>query len=66
MGVPVGSANDPETKAELIAENDAIVATLYGLSRDQLEVLFETFHIGWDYTEDLAKTLKYFDALEDV
>lgn len=66
VGVPVGSANDPEIKTELIAENDAIVAKLYGLSRDQLEVLFETFHVGWDYTEDLARTLKYFDASEDV
>lgn len=66
VGVPVGSANDPETKAELIAENDAIVAKLYGLTRGQIEVLFQTFHVGWDYTEDLAKTLKYFDALEDV
>lgn len=66
VGVPVGSTNDLEIKTELIAENDAIVAKLYGLTRGQLEVLFETFHIGWDYTEDLAKTLKYFDALEDV
>lgn len=65
VGVPVGSANDPEVKRELIAENDAIVAKLYGLNREQLTVLFETFHIGWDYSDDLARTLKYFDALED-
>ena len=64
VGVPVGSANDPEVKRELIAENDAIVAKLYGLSSEQLTVLFETFHIGWDYSDDLAHTLKYFDALE--
>lgn len=65
VGVPVGSANDPEVKRELIAENDAIVAKLYGLNREQLTVLFETFHIGWDYSDDLARTLKYFDALEE-
>ena len=65
VGVPVGSASDPEVKRELIAENDAIVAKLYGLNREQLTVLFETFHIGWDYSDDLARTLKYFDALED-
>lgn len=65
VGVPVGSANDPEVKRELIAENDAIVAKLYGLNREQLTLLFETFHIGWDYSDDLARTQKSFDALEE-
>jgi hypothetical protein len=44
-----------------IAELDAICANLYGLSRDQLVHIFETFHRGWNYTERLAMTLKFFD-----
>ena len=43
VGVPVGSANDPEAKADLIAELDACVAHLYGLDIDDLGVLYRTF-----------------------
>ncbi|SES04836.1 Eco57I restriction-modification methylase domain-containing protein [Corynebacterium cystitidis] len=65
VGVGVATANDAAVKSALIAENDAIVAKLYGLTADQLKVLFHTFHIGWDYEDDLARTLEYFEALED-
>jgi len=43
VGVAVGSANDPEVKADLIAELDACVALLYGLDTDDLAVLYSTF-----------------------
>ncbi len=43
VGVPVGSANDPQTKADLICELDACVALLYGLDPDDLAVLYRTF-----------------------
>lgn len=36
-----------------IAEIDALVSHLYGLSWDQVEHIFETFHRGWDYRERL-------------
>ena len=43
VGVQVGSANDPATRADLICELDACVAVLYGLDEDDLAVLFSTF-----------------------
>jgi hypothetical protein len=53
------SSNNPEP-AE-VAELDAISACLYGLTKDQLIHIFETFHRGWNYSERLAMTLKYFE-----
>ena len=43
VGVPVGSANDPVIKQDLIHELDACVAHLYGLDEDDLAVIYETF-----------------------
>ncbi len=43
VGVPVGSADAPEIKADLICELDACVAHLYGLDEDDLAVLYRTF-----------------------
>jgi hypothetical protein len=64
VGVPTGSVKTPVEKAELEAELDALVASLYDLSRDQVEHLFATFHRGWDYKPRLSKVLGYFDAIE--
>ncbi|HEY9475549.1 MAG TPA: hypothetical protein VIS06_17090 [Mycobacteriales bacterium] len=61
VGVPVGSVTDEATKNGLIAELDAVVAHLYGLSRADVEHIFATFHRGWDYAERLAAVLGYFD-----
>jgi len=66
VGVPVGSVVDAATETELVAELDALVARLYGLSRVQLEHVFATFHRGWDYESRLEKVSGYFDALEGV
>ncbi|WP_204018675.1 Eco57I restriction-modification methylase domain-containing protein [Sphaerimonospora thailandensis] len=65
VGVPVGSVHTAEEKADLIAELDAVVALLYGLDRDQVTHIFETFHRGWDYTERLAVVLRHYDAWKD-
>ncbi len=43
VGVPVGSAHDPEVKSDLICELDACVAILYGIDEDDLAVLYGTF-----------------------
>ena len=43
VGVPVGSANDPKARANLMGELDACVAHLYGLDEDDLAVLYGTF-----------------------
>ena len=43
VGVPVGAADSPEVKADLICELDACVAHLYGFDEHDLAVLFSTF-----------------------
>lgn len=43
VSVPVGSVNDRETEWELTSELDACVAHLYGLSEDDLDVIYTTF-----------------------
>jgi hypothetical protein len=48
-------------KYELICELDSVVAHLYGLTKSQLSHIFETFHVGWDYTDRLKKTLVHYD-----
>lgn len=62
VGVPVGSVSEDE-KPELIAELDALVAHLYGLDRDDVIHIFETFHRGWDFGPRLEKVLGYFDSI---
>jgi hypothetical protein len=63
VGVPVGSVSDEE-KSLLEAELDSLVAHLYGLEREHVIHIFETFHRGWDYQPRLAKVLEYFDKIE--
>ena len=50
-----------EIKNDMINELDAVVAHLYGLTKSQLSHIFETFHLGWDYTDRLKKTLVHYD-----
>ena len=52
-------------KDELIAELDALVSLLYGLSEDQVEHVFATFHRGWDYEPRLQTVLKHYRAWKD-
>ena len=52
---------DSDAKDAAIAEIEALVAHLYGLSRAQLEHVFATFHRGWAYQEPLAATLVFYD-----
>jgi hypothetical protein len=60
VGVTVGSVQDGRRPA-LIAELDALSASLYGLSRNQLVHIFETFHRGWNFMQRLQDTLTFFD-----
>jgi hypothetical protein len=64
VGVEYGPL-DEDTKQEKIYELDAVVAHLYGLTREHVEVIFETFHRGWDYEERLAAVLEYYDSWAD-
>ena len=61
VGVEHG-ALDERDKEDLIAELDAVVAHLYGLSESQLTHIFATFHEGWDFTDRLRAVLKHFKA----
>jgi hypothetical protein len=64
VGVPVGSVRDRQNQADLEARLDALVAQMYGLSADQLQHIYETFHRGWDYRSRLSTTHKHFLALK--
>lgn len=61
VGVPVGSVTTREIKDDLVAELDAAVALLYGLSRADIEHIFATFHRGWEYQTRLAAVHGHFD-----
>ncbi|MEW2481737.1 hypothetical protein AB0876_19300 [Mycobacterium sp. NPDC049093] len=60
VGVPVGSVERQADKDDLIAELDALVSLLYGLTEHQVEHVFATFHRGWRYEPRLAAVLKHF------
>ena len=66
VGVKVGTVKKDAEKDSLIAENDALVAHMYGLTRAQLEHVFKTFHRGWDYAPRLEKVLSFYDQLPKV
>jgi hypothetical protein len=65
-GVNTGTVKSDSEKELLIAENDALVAHMYGLTRTQLEHVFKTFHRGWDYAPRLENVLSYYDKLPKV
>ena len=61
VGVEYGKLDAAE-KDDMIAELDAAVAHLYGLSESHLMHIFETFHEGWDYQPRLKAVLKHYEA----
>lgn len=66
VGVEVGAANAEPVKSELIAELDALVSLLYGLTQAQVAHLFATFHRGWDYAARLERVLAYYEQWKDA
>lgn len=54
----------PEEKQELVDRVDAVSALLYGLSEQELETVFETFHEGWDWKPDHARVLAEYRRLK--
>jgi len=60
LGVPVGSVETQTEKDALCAELDALVSLLYGLSEDQVEHVFATFHRGWKYEPRLEAVLGHY------
>lgn len=53
-------------RAAAIAELDAAVAHLYGLTESHLRHVFETFQEGWDSSNQLSETLASYQALKDL
>ena len=66
VGVAVGTATTEPTKSELIAELDALVSLLYGLTSERVEHVFATFHRGWDYAARLERVLAYYEQWKDA
>lgn len=65
VGVPVGAVKTQAQKADLVAELDALVSQLYGLSQDQVEHIFATFHRGWAYQPRLETVLEHYAQWKD-
>lgn len=67
VGVKVGSVKTPAEREELEIELDALVAHLYGLTRDHVSHIYKTFHRGWnEHAPRLVRVLAYFDKIEKV
>ena len=62
--VPVGSVATQMEKDDLLAELDALVSLLYGLTEDHVRHVFATFHRGWNYATRLEAVLGHFRAWE--
>lgn len=60
VGVPTGSVKTQTAKDDLIGELDALASLLYGLTEDQVEHVFATFHRGWNYEARLATVLDHY------
>jgi hypothetical protein len=58
--VPAESEGD---RADLIALLDAAVGRAYGLSQQDLRVVFETFHSGWNHAERLDRVLSHYRSI---
>jgi hypothetical protein len=63
--VPVGGvpANERE---QWLSELDAAVALLFGLSADDVEMVFATFHEGWAFESRLALVLNHFERMKGL
>jgi hypothetical protein len=48
---------EADEKEELVAELDALVCLLYGLSESQVEYIFNNFHRGADFTSRLKRVI---------
>ncbi|MBA2724518.1 MAG: hypothetical protein H0U53_00880, partial [Actinobacteria bacterium] len=62
LGVPIGSVESSQV-ADCVAQLDAAVALLYGLDEQDLIHVFETFHVGWDYSERLRVATQRYHGL---
>jgi hypothetical protein len=59
VGIEHGAVDDRD-RGILMSELDAAVAHLYGLVEDDVKVIFETFHVGWDHSARLSAVLEHY------
>lgn len=62
VGVEVGTVDDAE-KPDLLAELDACVGHLYGLTGSDLTTIYDTFHEGADHSVHAKAVLTYHRSL---
>ena len=65
VGASVGAVKTQAQKDDLIAELDALVSLLYGLSEDQVGHVFATFHRDWTYQPRLETVLEHYAGWKD-
>jgi hypothetical protein len=58
VGVKAATVTSASERSEMLAELDALVSILYGLSEDLVGQLFGSFHRGWDHKERLVSVLE--------
>ena len=63
VGVEVGSVTTESERQFLIEQIDAIVAHFFELSVPEVELIFSTFHRGWDYELHLANVKRIYGQL---
>lgn len=64
VGVEIAEDRTQIDRFEVECEIDALVASLYGLSRHQLEHIYKSFHRKTDYGERAERAIQYFDLIE--
>lgn len=65
VGVAVASVTRQADIDDLLAELDALVGLLYGLTEEEVNHVFATFHRGWNYEARLSAVLTHFGAWKD-
>ena len=61
----LGEVQETQSIEELITENDALVAILFGLSEVELKYIFDNFQRGWDSEVRKQRTLEFFKHWKD-
>jgi hypothetical protein len=63
VGVPVGGLKGEE-REDAVYELDALVAHVYGLDENEVRLIFQTFHEGWDNAQRLEAVLGHFRRID--
>jgi hypothetical protein len=64
VGVDIGECKTQIERFDIECEIDALVASLYGLSRHQFEHIYKSFHRKTDYSERAQRAIGYLDLIE--